>query len=431
MKNHTIIAVLLLLFASTVFAQEQQKQELPNPPLDVTPGWELQSSGVSAGLYTVFFKTKDTGFVGVGGPTPITLFTSNGGRTWDRYPQPVTAIKFIGNFGYGYGQRSYDSGYISITIDNGKTWNEYPTRGQTSGGFYFVTPSRGFGFLNSYGRIIKTLDGGHTWGQDTVYPGDISGFNAFDSLHIIASGHNYSFNTSHGPSQHVAIMVSTNGGDTWFNQTTVEANHNLLPSVVFDSLTVYFCGSNYGMYRSLNRGYSLIRFGNDFIPSDLVAPLKNLIITVGANGEIHRSDDTGATWIKQPSGVTGDLHSVFFLDSVNGWAVGDNGVILHTTTGGFPNGVPVQHQQPVELVVQPNPSALSVSLSYSLPTTQHVTIRMYDLAGHLISTPLLNVLQPPGLQTVPIPTQMLVTGNYLLRFESESYLSTVTVSVIH
>lgn len=39
-------------------------------------------------------------------------------------------------------------------------------------------------------------------------------------------------------------------------------------------------------------------------------------------------------WIQQSSGTTKTLHDVSFPDSNNGWAVGDNGIILHTSNGG-------------------------------------------------------------------------------------------------
>jgi photosystem II stability/assembly factor-like uncharacterized protein len=39
-------------------------------------------------------------------------------------------------------------------------------------------------------------------------------------------------------------------------------------------------------------------------------------------------------WLTQPSPTTKDLQKVFFLDSLNGWIVGNEGTILHTTTGG-------------------------------------------------------------------------------------------------
>lgn len=39
-------------------------------------------------------------------------------------------------------------------------------------------------------------------------------------------------------------------------------------------------------------------------------------------------------WYPQTSSTTVDLHSVYFVDANNGWAVGDNGIILTTINGG-------------------------------------------------------------------------------------------------
>ena len=41
-----------------------------------------------------------------------------------------------------------------------------------------------------------------------------------------------------------------------------------------------------------------------------------------------------AQWYQQNSGTTANLNSVHFEDANNGWAVGDSGIILHTTNGG-------------------------------------------------------------------------------------------------
>ena len=40
------------------------------------------------------------------------------------------------------------------------------------------------------------------------------------------------------------------------------------------------------------------------------------------------------TWQQQASGVGNSLISVFFLDEMKGWAVGNYGAIIHTTDGG-------------------------------------------------------------------------------------------------
>ena len=51
------------------------------------------------------------------------------------------------------------------------------------------------------------------------------------------------------------------------------------------------------------------------------------------------SDDGGGTWTPQflpgSAPLTGNaLEDVYFLDDNHGWAVGGQGLILHTATGG-------------------------------------------------------------------------------------------------
>ncbi|RLD45255.1 MAG: hypothetical protein DRI89_01525, partial [Bacteroidetes bacterium] len=57
---------------------------------------------------------------------------------------------------------------------------------------------------------------------------------------------------------------------------------------------------------------------------------------VGNQGIIGHTTNGGAAWITQTNPDTQDrsLYGVFFLDSNTGWAVGFNGVILHTTDAG-------------------------------------------------------------------------------------------------
>src|SRR5512138_3801720 len=39
-------------------------------------------------------------------------------------------------------------------------------------------------------------------------------------------------------------------------------------------------------------------------------------------------------WIRQPTPVTAWLYRCAFTDTLNGWAVGDSGTIVHTSNGG-------------------------------------------------------------------------------------------------
>ncbi len=53
-----------------------------------------------------------------------------------------------------------------------------------------------------------------------------------------------------------------------------------------------------------------------------------------AEGKIFQSVSGGKNWREQKSGMSVNLNDIFFRDTREGWAIGDEGTILHTTTGG-------------------------------------------------------------------------------------------------
>jgi photosystem II stability/assembly factor-like uncharacterized protein len=58
------------------------------------------------------------------------------------------------------------------------------------------------------------------------------------------------------------------------------------------------------------------------------------LVAVGQRGHIVVSDDGGFQWKQSPVPVSSDLTSVFFADAHEGWAVGHDGVILHSSDAG-------------------------------------------------------------------------------------------------
>ncbi len=58
------------------------------------------------------------------------------------------------------------------------------------------------------------------------------------------------------------------------------------------------------------------------------------LVAVGQRGHIVVSGDSGKTWKQAKVPVGSDLTAVYFVDGNLGWAVGHDGVILHTTDGG-------------------------------------------------------------------------------------------------
>jgi photosystem II stability/assembly factor-like uncharacterized protein len=65
-----------------------------------------------------------------------------------------------------------------------------------------------------------------------------------------------------------------------------------------------------------------------------VARAGTRLVAVGQRGHILYSGDTGETWQQARVPVSSDLTALFFVTDQLGWAVGHDGVILHTRDGG-------------------------------------------------------------------------------------------------
>jgi photosystem II stability/assembly factor-like uncharacterized protein len=61
----------------------------------------------------------------------------------------------------------------------------------------------------------------------------------------------------------------------------------------------------------------------------------NGLVAVGERGHVLASSDGGVTWQQRPAPTHANLTAVRFADSIHGWAVGHDEVILRTTDGGL------------------------------------------------------------------------------------------------
>jgi photosystem II stability/assembly factor-like uncharacterized protein len=66
-----------------------------------------------------------------------------------------------------------------------------------------------------------------------------------------------------------------------------------------------------------------------------VARAGQRLVTVGQRGHILYSDDRGRSWLQASVPVSADLVAVVFPSPRHGWAVGHDGVVLHSADGGL------------------------------------------------------------------------------------------------
>lgn len=149
------------------------------------------------------------------------------------------------------------------------------------------------------------------------------------------------------------IFATTDGGNSWQQQTIVGWNHGLIFGIhMLDAQTGWAAGELRGVYQTQNGGAggwqskTMVVSPNPPEPwlTDVYFTDKNtgwvvgIMSNNGNTGEIYKTRDGGQTWERQISGVKsndgGYLWDIQMVDSLTGWAVGDYGSIVATTDGG-------------------------------------------------------------------------------------------------
>ena len=90
------------------------------------------------------------------------------------------------------------------------------------------------------------------------------------------------------------------------------------------------------------------------------------------------------------------------------------------------NGSEVENIIPDEISLEqnyPNPFNPSTTINYQLPLKDHVSLKVYDILGNLIST-LVDQEMEAGYHSVNWDASQLASGIYIYRIISGSFVST-------
>jgi len=197
-----------------------------------------------------------------------------------------------------------------------------------------TTVGNGWNEVNSGGVILRTIDGGITWIQQSC-PTEAYNLNAVCFI-------NADIGTAVGDNG--IIIRTTNGGEEWAKQ--MSGTEYSLRDVCFTNADT---GTAVGVYcdntscssiilRTTNGGMTWTK---QSYPNKILYAVcftnADIGTIVGGNGTILRTTNGGESWITQSSGITGPLNSVSFTDANTGTAVGyeNGGIILRTTNGGI------------------------------------------------------------------------------------------------
>lgn len=421
-RIRTFFLIILLL---QVFFNQTQSQ------------WEVQQSGTQQTIRSV--SPIDSMKVWAVGDSGVILYTSDGGRNWEKQisntPYGLNSVSFCDSsngWAVGYG------GITLNTTNGGKNWNRvlHDTANNIRNlkvkcfNPNNVLISRVAWYGDYYGGgilwYLKSDSNGTRWDNISPYSGSGLIFTVLD-FYFVSPNQGWvikmdGLNFDWVPQ----VSKTTNGGYSW--------KSNQIPSTGYIS----FSDSSNGMMRYNTRIYKYIDSVNTFIQIGNLHPIssgqtivtKGDTIYVGSNYSISMSTDGAMHWFKQPINES-TLYDIKLLTPQMGWAVGVNGLILHTRNGGVTN----VNNKDLSLFKfelhqnYPNPFNPTTTIKYDLPQSSFVKLVVFDMLGREVKT-LVSEEKYAGTYSLEFAADNLSSGMYLYKLQANGFTQTKKIILI-
>jgi photosystem II stability/assembly factor-like uncharacterized protein len=284
----------------------------------------------------------------------------------------------------------------------------------------FINDSLGYivGTIWGLACIYATQDGGNSWYLQETFPeySSIDGIELSGNLGWIITNSTNSDDilrsTEFGRSWEVMVDsinspvdIAVYGDRAWFSYhnrvlRTMDAGNTWESFKIFDYLQTIFSGCS-------------IDFINE---SDGYAGTWD--------GRIFKTSDAGETWIEEEFPSAMPIYAIDFVDVKRGWSFGSTGTILKRD----PNSTNISIDQISAQIKNyslsqnyPNPFNPSTVISYQLPISGKVSIKVYDILGREIVA-LIMEEKPAGNYEVEFDGTVLPSGIYFYRLQAGEFI---------
>jgi photosystem II stability/assembly factor-like uncharacterized protein len=373
-------------------------------------------------------KDANTAIAGLG--TGEILRTTNGGVKWDTVTSYtdgfIDGVRFVSGdtvIAYGDAPPTTTGTYVARSVDAGKTWTRVaslPGDSLNTPNIYAGYASYGNG-MEVYGRnvwltlyntandppsILKSTDAGNTWQWFRVTLPGGPALNYY-IMSITFKDANVGYAVCRrayvNDAAHSNYLVkTTDGGRTWSDTICVEpgkAHNDAKPMTV----------------RAIRGTNTVIAVGFG---------------TVGAKSWI--SNDNGLTWAPMTTptpNTNADLRNVVFASATQGIMMGYYNVVkvsiataVEETRGAVPTAYVLNQNYP-------NPFNPTTTISYSLPRSSFVDLKVYDLLGRNVATLVQNE-QSAGTHSAVFDAKGLASGVYVYTLKAGDFTATKSLVLI-
>ena len=286
------------------------------------------------------------------------------------------------------------SGTVLKTTNKGNAWEVFTSGlGTVLDKIQFIDNNTGWISFYMGNSLLKTTDGGLNW--DLKF---IDSSLSMYSFHFVNANNGWVVGSYDWETK---IFKTTDGGDNWIKSGNPP---------ISDYSSVYFINENVGWAAG---GF---RFGS------------------WLKGTIVKTTNGGNDWIEQKCPSTIPPSNIYFINENTGWIVGDG--IFKTINGGGVVSVKDewQNEQNVPETFHlyqnyPNPFNPTTKISYQLPTTAQVTLKVYDLLGRELTT-LVKEEKEAGTHEVEFDASSLSSGIYLYWITIKDFVKTMKLMVV-
>lgn len=337
---------------------------------------------------------------------------------------------FIAPNGYIYGYSHTTSvAYIHRSTDNGASWQDVYTRNFANnyaggGGMVFpldgsivaafaVTVGPTIGDVATY--VFKSTDGGSNWVQKSIIQAGFVG-----GMHLLKDGRIFMGTSLAG------VVQSTNNGENWINMTSFAPIyiHNVLQD---KDEVIYVCDA-YGPNRSTNNGQSFESVtplvSGTMIETSFIDSRGHFYISYD-HTHIYRSTNRGTSWDLITNGLPGTAYICSFSEANGKIYAGTNNsgtFYLRNDVVGIQNGNETADGFSLKQNY-PNPFNPSTTISYELPSSENVLLKVFNIKGDEVET-LVNQKQNKGSYSITFDASAFSSGVYYYKLMTENFSDT-------